>query len=66
MTKNFNIQFLLSICQNNDQERIVQAKRERFIVPKKQHRECEPAVVFGMSFFGYDASRFSMVIRIKI
>ena len=35
----------------------------RSIGPKKQHREREPHVVFGMSFFGYDASRFSMVYK---
>ena len=28
---------------------------------KRQHRE--PGVVFGMSFFGYDASPFSMVYK---
>ena len=61
MTKNFNIPFLLSIYQNNDQKRIARAKRARSIVSKKQHRGREPGVVFGMSFFGYDASRFSMV-----
>ena len=45
VTKNFNIGFLLSVCQNNHQKRIARAKRGPSIVPNKQ-----PGVVLACPF----------------
>ena len=45
VAKNYNIGFLLSVCQNNHQKGIAQAKRGRSIVPNKQ-----PGVVLACRF----------------